>query len=161
MDLLEEKERAHKTAAFWFNKLMELSNDIRNDDKDRTGIQVFAWGPGTRNFIYFPVGEPSEAAKIFAVEKAVRSFVLGDASSQNSQDVSILRFPGSVTVTINSITVTVSVSGLQSHEDVFVAIQVLARIFNETTTSICLSIVEQGGELPRFTHWYDNQLLQP
>jgi len=161
MNLLEEKERAHKTATFWFNKLMKLSNDIRNDDKNRTGIQVFIWEPGTRNFVFFPVSEPSEAAQIFSVEKAVRSYVLGDASSQNSQDLSKLRFPGSVTVKIEGITIVVSVSGLQSHEDAFIAIQVLARIFNETTTSVCLSIVEQGGELPRFTHWYENQLLYP
>lgn len=159
MNLLEEKECAHKTATFWFNKLMKLPNSVRNDDKERTGIQVFMWEPGTRNFIYFPVGEPSEAAQIFAVEKAVRSYVLGNASSQNSEDVSKLRFPGSVTVEINGVVITVSVSGLQSHEDVFIAIQVLARIFDETTASICLSIVEQGGDLPKFSHWYENQLL--
>ena len=160
MDLLEKKERVYKTATFWFEQLLKLPNDIRNDDKERTGIQVFAWEPGTRNLIYFPVSNPSEAAQIFSVEKAVRSYVLDDASSQNSQDVSKLRFPGSVTVTIDGITITVSVSGLQSHEDVFIAIQILAGIFNKTTASICLSIVEQGGELPRFTHWYENQLLQ-
>lgn len=160
MNLEEKKERVHKTATFWFEQLLKLPNDIRNDDKERTGIQVFAWEPGTRNFIYFPVGNPSEAAQIFSVEKAVRSYVLGDASSQNSQDIAKLRFPGSVTIIINGITIIVSVSGLQSHEDVFIAIQILAGIFNKTTASICLSIVEQEGELPRFTHWYENQLLQ-
>jgi hypothetical protein len=159
MNLLEKKESAILTATFWFKELMKLSNEIRNDDKERTGIQVFAWEPGTRNFIYFPVGEPSEAAQIFSVEKAVRSYVLGDAASQNSQNISISRFPGSVTVIINGVTILVSVSGLQSHEDVFVAIQVLSGIFNETTASICLNVVEKGGRLPTFNHWYENQLL--
>ena len=161
MNLEEKKDQAIKTATFWFEQLLKLPNDIRNDDKDRTGIQVFIWEPGTRNFIYFPVGEPSEAARVFAIEKAVRSNVLGDASSQNSQDVSKLRFSGSVTININGVTIVASVSGLQSHEDVFVAIQVLAKLSDETTTSICLSIVDQDGELPKFTHWYENQLLRP
>lgn len=158
MDLLEKKEQAHKTAYFWFNELMKLPNSIRNDDKKRTGVQVFVWEPGTRNFIYFPVSEPSEAAQIFAVEKAVRSYVLGDTSSQNSEDISRLRFPGSVTVEINGVVITVSVSGLQSHEDVFVAIHILARIFNTTTSEICLNILE-NGKLPNFSHWYENQLF--
>jgi hypothetical protein len=158
---LKEKElEIMETAAFWFNTLMNLPNEIRQDTKERTGISVYIREPGKRNSLHFSVSQPSADATDFAVEKAVRSHVLGHVSSQNSEDPEKLQFAGSLTLEIDGTIIQVSVSGMQSFEDVFIAIQILSRISGAYTYSVCLSIAEKGGELPKFTHWYENQLLQ-
>jgi hypothetical protein len=160
IDLEKKKDEIIETATFWFEKLMNLSNDIRKDVKERTGISVYIREPGKRNSLHFSIGAPSTDAQDFAVEKAVRSYVLGHASSQNSEDPEKLQFAGSFTLDIDGTIIQVSVSGLQAFEDAFVSIQILARISGAYTYSVCLSIAEAGGELPKFTHWYENQLLQ-
>ncbi|MFZ2310140.1 MAG: hypothetical protein WAW11_01190 [Patescibacteria group bacterium] len=160
INLEEKKEEIIETATFWFRTLMDLSNDIRKDVKDRTGISVYIREPGKRNSLHFSIGEPSTDAQDFAVEKAVRSYVLGHVSSQNSEDPEKLQFAGSLTLEIDGTIIQVSVSGLQAFEDVFMAIQILSRISGTYTYSVCLRIAEEGGELPKFNHWYENQLLQ-
>lgn len=100
-----------KCANFWFNEIMKLPDDIRNDTKERTGISVYIRQPGTnkRNSIHFSVRQPSQDAQDFAVEKAVRFYVLGHFSSQNSADERKLHFPGSLTLEIEGELIQVSV----------------------------------------------------
>ena len=132
----------------WFEAITKLPKNIRPDDKERTGIQVLVREPGTRNLIYFSVFEPSEAAKFFSIEKAVRSHILGDYSSENSGNSGQMQFPGSITVRIQGVEIQASVSGLKAEEDVVVSVMILAGIFNLSPALLCKEVLESGGKLP-------------
>ena len=155
----EMQEKIRTTAQKYFDHLANLPKEVRSDTKKRTGIQIFVREPGTRNFAYVSVGQPSEAAKIFAIEKAVRSDVLGDICSQDSEDAENMRFAGSVSVptfyqkltvgtNYHKANIQASVSGLKAEEDVYVAMTVLATIFNCKLRNIPLMTVENGGKVP-------------
>ena len=137
-----------KTASKYFHSIIALPQWIRTDEKERTGIQVLVIEPGTRNLVMISVKDPSEAARFFAVEKAVRSDVLGDASSLNSGDEENMKFAGSVTVYINEMKIQASVSGLKAEDDVVIAIRILAAIFDITPKAIISNIRKNGGKLP-------------
>lgn len=131
-----------------FNTLKNLPKEIRKDDKERTGIQVLVREPGTRNLIFFSVGNPSEHAMFFAAEKAVRSHIHGDSASQNSSNPEKMEFAGSVSVCIDGICLQVSVSGMRAEEDVAIAITILSHLFSVLPKKICLQIEMSGGRLP-------------
>jgi hypothetical protein len=140
------------TAQKYFHAITSFPPDIRPDQKLRTGLFVFLREPeppeGRRNQISIPIFRPSEDAKIFAVEKAVRSWTLGDYSSQNSADPTKLRFPGCITVEINRQIVQVSCSGLDSPEDVGGSVIILAKLFKVKPKEICDNVQVHGGQLP-------------
>src|SRR6056297_2452844 len=98
IDLNEKRQDIIAVATELFEKFVNMPKNVRPDNKERTGIQVLVWQPGTRNFLMVSVGEPSEAARFFAVEKAVRSLQNGDVSSGNSADPDIMQFSGSVSI---------------------------------------------------------------
>ena len=159
INLKEQEKKIKKAAQFWFDAILNLSNEIRQDNQQRTGISIYIREPETENILHFSIGNPPPKAKDFAIEQAVRSYGLGDVSSQNSEDVNNSHFAGSLMIEINKTSIQVSISGLQSYENVFIAIQLLSVISNESTSSICLDIIDNSGDLPNFTHWYENQLL--
>lgn len=138
--LSEKKALAIIIAALAYYKITKLPKSIRPDDKERTGIQIFVRVPGTRNLIYFPISEPSEAAKVFSIEKAIRSAILNNATSEESADPSIMQYAGSVTICLDGVEYQVSVSGLKAEEDVAVAVIVLSKILNVSTMFICEEI---------------------
>ena len=131
-----------------FNLINAIPAEIKGDNKERTGIQIFVGEPGTRNSIFASINYPSEAAKIFVVEKATRMGLLGDYSSQNSENPELMRFRGALTVEIEGAKIQASVSGLQSDEDAFTAVKILAYIFNISDAKVCKIIKEHGGILP-------------
>ena len=147
-DLITYKDLIIETAIRAYVKIMNLPDEIRKDDKVRTGIQVFVRQPGTRNLIYFSVAEPSDAAKVFSVEKAVRSHLRGDAASQNSENEEKMEFRGSLSAKFNGIEIEASTSGLLGSEDVAVGVLILAQIFNKTTDEICANVIERSGKIP-------------
>lgn len=148
-----------------FKQITSLPKEVRSDDKERTGIQILIREIGTRNIFFESVFRPSKAAEFFAIEKAVRSEILGHAASQNSADPDKMKFPGSVTMNyLNKTFFQCSISGLKGEEDVFMAVVSLAEAF-EVPVSYVIDVVEfSGGELPwQFSqegnYLYD--LLQP
>lgn len=146
---LNEKRAEIISAAYsWFDQIMALPDEVRNDNKKRTGIQIFVREPGTRNFIIASIYHPSEGAQIFAIEKAVRSYSLGHYSSQNSEDTDKMQYRGSVTVDIDGVIIQASVSGAQSDEDVLIAIKILSCIFKVSPSIICLNIIDNKGKIP-------------
>jgi len=147
--LLSKSENAIiNIACDFFNLFNLIPQEIRGDSKKRTGIHFFITEPGTRNFISNSVGRPSEAARIFAIEKATRMGLLGDYSSQNSENIELMRFRGALTVEIEGIKIQASVSGLQSDEDAFTAVKILAYIFNISDAKVCKIVKKHGGILP-------------
>lgn len=148
IDLDSKRKLITETASKYFHLITALPRSVRTDEKERTGVQVLVIEPGTRNLVMVSVKNPSEAARFFAVEKAVRSEALGDASSLNSADGEKMRFAGSVTVYINEMKVQASVSGLKAEEDVVIAIRILAAIFDIMPKAIISNIKKNGGKLP-------------
>ena len=71
IDLSVRRQEITDVATEMFQKFINLPKDVRPDDKERSGIQVLVWQPGTRNLVLTSVKEPSEAARFFAIEKAV------------------------------------------------------------------------------------------
>lgn len=131
-----------------YDRIMGISNEIRQDDKSRTGIQIYVREPGTRNSVLVSIYHPSETAQSLAVEKAVRSETLGDYSSQNSEDPKKMKFRGSLTAERGKTIIQASVSGMQGDEDVYTAAKVLMEVFSTTKGYICSQVLLNGGKLP-------------
>lgn len=152
------------TAYEAYDEIMALSQEERCDTSIRTGIQIFIREPGIseRNSIFSSIYHPSEDAMAFAVEKAARSFALGHAASQNSEIPEKLQYRGSLTVTIDGVTMQASCSGLTGDQDVYVSVIILSRIFACSTWHIMNKVNEAGGELPEhfaFRDSYFDRLL--
>lgn len=148
-----------------FDEIMIFCEKEPGNDKPRTGVQIFIREPGVseRNSIFSSIYHPSEDAMAFAVEKAVRSFALGHASSQNSENPDKLQYRGSLTVTIDGVTIQASCSGLTGDQDVYVSAFILSRIFSRTPCNILNKVIEAGGQVPKDIYFETcglNQLLQ-
>jgi len=133
-----------------FEKIMNIPQKVRNDDKERTGIRIMIRETQSRNLIIVPVLKPSPLTEFFVVEKAVRSEIKGDYTSGNSHDQSLFRFHGSITIEIGGKKIQISVSGLQEEEDTAFAIKIAAHIFKLTESGIIdyLSNKHEHGRLP-------------
>lgn len=164
LDLNKKRQDIITVATELFEKFVNMPKDVRPDNKERTGIQVFVWKPGTRNLVLVSVKEPPEAVKFFAIEKAVRANVLLHMSSESSANPSLMRFPGSVSISYlsrefadfclcESVLIS-STSGLTPEEDVAVSVSILADILGLSFLQACESIVSGGGELP---DWYKKE----
>lgn len=162
IDLNKKRQDIITVATELFEKFVNMPKDVRPDDKERTGIQVLVWEPGTRNLVMVSVGEPSEAAKFFVVEKAIRSDILCDASSGNSEYVDAMQFAGSLSVFLaelpggsedNAGVLIASTSGLTGEEDVAVSAAVLAVVTGSSFVQICDNVDEHEGKLP---YWYSD-----
>jgi hypothetical protein len=149
IDLTQMRELIAEAGTLFFDRIMALDKGIRPDDRERTGVQIFLCEPGTRNFVLVPVYKPSEAGTFFAIEKAVRSYTLGDYASQNSQDESKFKFAGCVMVkTPSGQKVQGSMSGLKPFEDVGGSMYVLSRIFKCPLDEVYHGVKRGGGRLP-------------
>mgnify|MGYP000848891163 CR=1 FL=1 len=161
MDLNEKRQDIISVATEMFEKFVNMPKSVRPDDKERTGIQVIVWEPGTRNLVMVSIKEPSEAARFFAVEKAVRSHILSDMSSGNSEDVATMQFSGSLSVFLNELPghedneglLRASTSGLTAEEDAAVSAAVLAKVTGSSFVQICDNVDEHWGKLP---YWHDD-----
>ncbi len=151
LDLQSKRRDIHAFGLKIFNEIINTPKEIRDDDKERTGIMILVREVNSRNLIFVKILEPSEATNYFVVEKAVRSETLGQAASQNSENEEEFKFAGSITIKLdNGKKYQVSVSGLKAHEDVVVAILVMAKVFDVTSYDVIENIKEFGGELPSF-----------
>lgn len=159
IDLNEKREAIIAVATKMFEKFVNLPQSVRPDEKPRTGIQVLIWQPGTRNLLLFSVGQPSEAAQFFVTEKAVRSHLLSDMSSQNSEHEPSLQYRGSLSVFLDELeghageegTLRASTSGLSGDEDAATSAGVLAEATNVSVKAICDNVAANFGKLPS---WY-------
>jgi hypothetical protein len=150
IDLLEGEiiVQLQNVGQSWFDMIMGLPPDIRQDDKERPGISVLIQEPETRNLLKFRVGKPLPLADYLADEKAVRSNLLKHASSQNSANPSLLRFPGSLTACFDGVTLQASISGAKGEEDAFISAMLLASAFHRPIEAVLRNIKNLGGELP-------------
>lgn len=163
IDLNSKRQDIIAVATEVFEKFVSMPKNVRTDDKERTGIQVLVWEPGTRNLVMISIKEPSEAARFFAVEKAVRTHVNGDSSSANSADTPGMQFAGSLGIFWDELSghegedeifLFASTSGLKAEEDVAVSAAVLSKIAGVPFVEICDQVRSYGGQLP---DWYDEK----
>jgi hypothetical protein len=162
IDLNSKRPQIIAVATELYKKFTSMPESVRHDDKVRTGIQVLVWEPGTRNMVMVSIEEPSEAARFFAVEKAVRSHVLSDMSSGNSADPDSMQFPGSLSVFLDELRghegesgiLRASTSGLTGEEDAATSAAVLATVTEVSFSEICDNVNESFGDLP---DWYDEE----
>lgn len=148
IDLVKMRKGIESVAETIFLSIVSLPEEVRGVDKERTGIQVLVREPGTRNLVYVSVGEPSEAAKFFSVEKAVRSYVKGDYSSANGADFDKMEFPGSLTIDFHGMKLQGSISGMRADEDVTAVTHVLSYITQASPVDICRYVMKKGGVMP-------------
>lgn len=162
IDLGSKRQDIIAVATEVFEKFVNMPKSIRPDEKERTGIQVLVWEPGTRNLVMVSIKEPSEAARFFAVEKAVRSHILSDMSSDNSASPSVMQFAGSLSIFLGGLPgyaggegiLRASTSGLTAEEDAATSAAVLAKITGRSFADVCDSVNAFDGRLP---DWYDEQ----
>lgn len=147
-NLFERREELITLATSMFDYFIKLPKEIRPDDKERTGIQIFLREVGTRNSIFASIHNPSENAQWFAVEKAVRSETLGDFSSQNSEDPEQMRFRGSLSVLFHHSIIQASTSGLTGDEDTAVSLRLLSCWTKIPPEFVIKHVIENEGQLP-------------
>lgn len=122
VNLAEKREELSALAHELFQKITGLDPTIRKDVKERKGIQVVCCVPGTRNLIVIPVGQPTETAQFFSIEKAVRTDLSDDMTSDESANEKLCQFIGAVAYDgekeeHEELYVIVSTSGLLGIED--------------------------------------------
>jgi len=164
INLNDRRQEIIDVATEAFEIITGLPKNIRQDEKERTGIQVLVIQPGTRNLVYVSIKEPSEAAKFFAAEKAVRANILSDVSSGNSENLESMQFSGCISVFVDELVegmpdkmLQASVSGLNSEEDVTIAVLILAKLLKVKPYDICKNIISNFGRLPNFFYEDANQ----
>lgn len=148
ISLTEKIALLEVVAARFFAYITSLPTNVRPDDKNRTGIHVFVGYLGTRNIIQFSISQPSDAAKIFAIEKAVRTHTYQEYSSANSQDEKQCQFPGCVAVDTPDGKLYASISGLKGDEDATGSLAILTTLLNKDVDEIMAYITQSGGQLP-------------
>ncbi|MDR0860516.1 MAG: hypothetical protein LBO09_06155 [Candidatus Peribacteria bacterium] len=132
--LSEKREEIQILAEELFKKIIGLDPKVRIDTKERKGVQVFCCVPGSRNLLILRVGEPSEAAQFFSIEKAVRTDLSDDMTSDESAEEKLCRFPGAVAFNGSKeenpdLWVIVSTSGLLGAEDSVISCIIQGKIW--------------------------------
>lgn len=148
INVVKKRMLIHLIGTQIFDYLTSLPKDIRPDNKERTGIRILVRVPGTRNIVGVSIHHPSEAARIFAIEKSVRTDLYDDITSQDSEDEESMKFRGCVSMKINYEVFHSSVSGLVGSEDVAIAIIVMAISTDHTVSQVIINIKNRGGKLP-------------
>lgn len=160
ISLQAERAEILAVARSWFNRIMALPTDVRADVKQRTGIQVLVHNLDTRELINASIGEPSERAVFYAAEKAVRSELYEEKTSEDSADPELCRYPGSVTFSYHKVSIQASISELKSEEEVLIAVMILSYIFQYPPASICAQLISENSELPDAAFDEDNYLYE-
>mgnify|MGYP007093113232 CR=1 FL=1 len=148
IDLEEKKSAIRYLGNQLFTMITRLPREIRKDTKPRTGIQIFTRVIGTRNQISLPIRKPSKDAKIFVVEKSVRTEIKAHKTSQDSRDPSKQRYGGCISIFLGEDELHVSISGLKEEEDVAVAIIIMSKITGIGVDEVIKEILTDGGKLP-------------
>ena len=142
-----------------FKKITSYPQEIRGNSKKSTGIQIVCWVEETRNIIIIPIQQPSDAAKFFSVEKAVRAAANYDFTSQESEDTELFRFRGSISYEYTSIgCLAVSCSGLTGDEDCLISTIFLGKILGKSPKSIIGDLLKRERKLPEQFSEEDNYL---
>lgn len=151
IDLESKREKLTSLAYELFEKIQEVPAEVRGDDKLRTGIMVLVKRANSRNPMMIKIHQPSDAAQFFVVEQAVRSAMLRQPTSQNSEDEDSNKYAGSITVTPEvGVHYQVSTSGLQSSEDVAISVRIMAELLDWRVLDVLSNIHSKDGALPEF-----------
>ncbi len=160
IDIKSKRNELIALATKWYDAIVSLPAEIRTDEKTRTGVQVLLRQIGTRNQVFFSVHHPSEDAMFFCAEKGVRSEIEGDLTSGESANPEICRFGGSVTLMIGGVAYQASVSGLNSFEDVALALIMLSRLTGFPPAAILEQILAENESIPEEFNDKDNFLYE-
>jgi hypothetical protein len=163
INLKDKRAELQKLGIEIFDHITGLSKEIRPDAQPRTGIQILMRDPDplVDNLINFRVYEPSDRAQYFVCEKSMRTELLGDATSQNSENEKMKKFRGCVTLVVpdTEIILHCSTSGLFGSEDATSGIIMLSRAADVTIDYVISDILRRGGMLPNELSQKDHYLV--
>lgn len=153
IDLKKKRKFIAELGLELFDYLTGLSEDIRTDNEERTGIQIFGKVAGTKNIVTVAVRDPSEETRIYAIEQAVRTECFMHKTSQDSEDIGRNQLAGSVSMyfdgkDIDGEDIHLSVCGLKPEENVVLAIILLAKILEVSIDEVIYDIQQDNGTLP-------------
>ncbi|MEI6673286.1 MAG: hypothetical protein WCL02_08500 [bacterium] len=148
VDLKQKRKFIAEFGLEIFDYLTGLSQDIRVDNEERTGIQIFGKVAGTKNVVTVAVRDPSEETRVFAIEQAVRTECFMHKTSQDSEDIKHNQLAGSVSMYFKNQDIHLSVCGLKPEENVALAIILLAKILEVSINEVIYDIQQDGGKLP-------------
>ncbi len=140
-NLEERKDELIKLAHKLFMEITALPNEVRNDEKERTGMAVFIAPEFCDNFIRFNIGNPSDRAIRYAQRKA-ESLEGGEFySTRDFENPEHAMWAGGIATdgwieemknetNPEGLWLCVGVSGLKSEEDEVVAIILAATVLD-------------------------------
>ena len=146
--LFNNDRAIQQNGQFIFDRLTNLPLDVRPEVKERTGVNIMFRIQGLRENFHTPIALPSSAAHDFTVEKSVRTELMDDATSQDSENEEIFRYRGCITYELDGRLIHCSVSGLFGTEDVAIAIVSMATKVEVTIDDVIANIQRRGGKLP-------------
>jgi hypothetical protein len=132
-----------------FDYLTGLSETIRPKGDDQPGVNIMFKIILTKSIVHVPIRNPKPLAHDFTIEKSVRTELLGNVTSQESENPTIFRYRGCISYRMpDTAIIHCSVSGLFGSEDVTIAIIAMAKKLNVTLDEVIANIRQRGGALP-------------
>lgn len=145
----EKRECIIESGTNVFDYLVGLPETIRPKGKEQTGINIMFRILLTKPMVHMPIRYPSVLAHDFSIEKSVRTELLRNVTSQDSEEPIIFRYRGCISYKMpDGRIIHCSVSGLFGSEDVTIAIIAMAKNLNITIDEVIANIQHRGGALP-------------
>lgn len=158
IDLSKHLQIIHGAGIDAFEYIVNIPETRRKKGTDEGGVNIMLRILRTKGMVHVPVKSPSALAHDYTVEKSVRTEIMKDVTSQESEDPAIFHYRGCISYKMpdDGTIVHCSVSGLFGSEDVTIAIIAMAKKLNITVDDVIANIQHRGGALPVecFQEWH-------
>lgn len=145
INLIEQRESLIELATKLFNYATELPYEekwLKSKEKKSRGIQIFVYELKNKdNLVFNSIGEPSDFAKIFAVQQAVKAEILGHHFASRKE-------PGVLSVLYKDTSIWASTAGLMEDENAVISLFLLAKVTDCKPGDMIKYILSNKGELP-------------
>ncbi|MEI6774091.1 MAG: hypothetical protein WCL18_04770 [bacterium] len=132
-----------------FDYITTIPETQRKKGGDEGGVHIMLRILWMKGMVHVLVNLPSPLAHDYAVEKSVRTEIMEDVTSQDSEDTDIFHYRGCVSYKLPDGTIIhCAVSGLFGTEDVTIAIIVMAKKLGVTVDDVINNIKQRSGSLP-------------
>lgn len=149
IDLSKHLEIIHRAGINAFENIVNIPETRRKKGADEGGVNIMLRILRTKGMVHVPVKSPSALAHDYTVEKSVRTEIMEDVTSQDSEDPAIFHYRGCISYRLPDGTIIhCSVSGLFGTEDVTIAIIVMAKRLETSVYDVIENIKQRGGSLP-------------
>ena len=157
INLHEDRDSIFEAGMDIFQYITGQPQEVRAKD-DPPGVNILFRIPGIES-AHIPIYNPPIRIHDFTVEKSVRTEVLGNVTSQDSENEKKLRYRGCITFQMADGTIIhCSVSGFNGTEDVTTAIIAMAIKVKVPVHEIIKNIQQRGGSLPEEIFQVDHYL---